>query len=136
MVIIYLALGWLAVWTLVQLWPVTVLTYIDAADWNPAEPRWTGKKIVDVRDASEYWQNAVPGSINISIGRLPVVWRKDLKAEDEIILLGRSGLQRKKAARILARRGFRHLYAVKGCHWPLAAKRQKLEHPPCYYQKG
>lgn len=134
--IMYLVFGCLAVWTLIQLWPVSALTYIDAKDWDPNESRWKGKKVVDVRDASEYWQAPVPGSINISIGRLPVVWRKDLKPEDEVILLGRSGLQRKKAARILARRGFRHLYAVKESHWPLAAGRQKLEHPSCCCQKG
>lgn len=95
------------------------LTYVHPEEWDLLSVRWSNAKILDVRDASEYWDGHIPGSVNISVGRLPVVWRKDLSPADEVIIVSRNWFQREKAARIPARRGFHRLYAVKGCYLPL-----------------
>ncbi|MNW53452.1 hypothetical protein D3C74_310130 [compost metagenome] len=56
----------------------------------------------------------IADSINISLGRLPYVWEKELSPEDEIILLADSCLKSGKAARILRKRGFRKVHTMQG----------------------
>ncbi|OMF15536.1 MULTISPECIES: rhodanese-like domain-containing protein [Paenibacillus] len=115
MTLIYILLGLTGIWGLTQLWPLRSLTYINIEDLDLTQERWGKVKILDVRDASEYWTGHIPGTINISVGRLPVLWSKHIEPHDEVFIFSRSWIQRKKAARILARRGFRQLYAVRGC---------------------
>ncbi|MBT2286091.1 rhodanese-like domain-containing protein [Paenibacillus polymyxa] len=117
----------MTVWLLIQLWPVSSLTYVDMKEWDPSHDRWSNVKILDVRDASEYWESHISGAINISVGRLPIVWQKELTCDDEVIIFSNNWLNRKKAARILARRGFRKLYTVKGNR-----KGESCEHKYCY----
>lgn len=72
-------------------------------------------KLLDVRDASDHFKRHISGSIPISIGRLPVMWSKELSTDDVVIIFAKDWLQRNKASRILARKGFKTLYAAKGC---------------------
>ncbi|WDF48855.1 rhodanese-like domain-containing protein [Paenibacillus sp. KACC 21273] len=67
-------------------------------------------KILDVRDMAYFNEAHIQGSINISLGRLPFVWQKELIPDDEVVILSDGCLQSKKAARILKRRGFNKLY--------------------------
>ncbi|WP_408638325.1 rhodanese-like domain-containing protein [Paenibacillus glufosinatiresistens] len=115
-------------WILIQLLPVPALTYLNRAEWSSGAGRGSRARILDVRDANEYWEGHIAGSLNISVGRLPVVWKKDLSPEDEVIIFSYSWLQRKKAARILARRGFTKLYAVKGCFLPACRYSNTINH--------
>ncbi|WP_440108890.1 rhodanese-like domain-containing protein [Paenibacillus sp. QZ-Y1] len=132
MTLIFILAGLLIIWLLVQLWPVPSLTYVDSKEWDPLDDRWSNVKILDVRDSSEYWLSHIPDSINISIGRLPVVWHKELSPHNEVIIFSRNWLTRRKAARILARRGFYQLYAVKGCFLSVNRKGESCEHKYCY----
>ncbi|WP_145325436.1 rhodanese-like domain-containing protein [Paenibacillus xylanexedens] len=124
MTFIYILLGLVCIWGLTQLWALRSLTYINIQDMGLNYECWEKVKILDVRDASEYWSGHIPGTINISVGRLPVLWSKHIEQNDEVFILSRSWIQRNKAARILARRGFRQLYAVRGCY--LSSNKGKL----------
>ncbi|MDF9839576.1 MULTISPECIES: rhodanese-like domain-containing protein [Paenibacillus] len=128
MIIFYIASLLVLWWILIQLLPVPFLTCVNRKEWSLLEDRWSKAKLLDVRDTNEYREGHIPGSINISVGRLPVVWKKDLSAEDEVIIFSHNWLQRKKAARILARRGFTRLYAVKDCFLPLNRERECYEY--------
>lgn len=132
MTIVYSASVMVLWWIFVQVLPIPSLTYLNRREWSLLDDRWLGAKILDVRDANEYWEGHIPGSINISVGRLPVVWNTDLSPEDEVIIFSRNWLQRKKAARILARRGFTKLYAVKGCFLPQKHEGEGYEHTCSY----
>ncbi|GGF70376.1 hypothetical protein GCM10010912_14420 [Paenibacillus albidus] len=116
MTMVYILTGLFGLWLLIQLWPLRALTFIRSEEWDPFRKRWENVKILDVRDASEYSIRHIPGSINISIGRLPFLWSKNLAPNDEVIIFSSSWVQGKKAARILARRGFQDLYAVRSCY--------------------
>ncbi|MBY9078131.1 rhodanese-like domain-containing protein [Paenibacillus sp. HN-1] len=127
MTFIYFVVGILLLWALVQLWPVPSLTYVDGEEWDPSFVRWSQVKLLDVRDSSEYWEDHLSDSINISVGRLPVVWGKDLSPDDEVVIVSRNWLQQRKAARILARRGFRRLYAVRGYFLPMRRREESCK---------
>ncbi|MHA0857225.1 rhodanese-like domain-containing protein [Paenibacillus sp. CMAA1364] len=70
----------------------------------------TPYKLLDIRDALDYEACHVPGSVNISLGRLPYVARKDLEPEHSVIIIGKKDRKSKKAARILKKKGFRKIY--------------------------
>ncbi|MFC4770129.1 rhodanese-like domain-containing protein [Effusibacillus consociatus] len=69
---------------------------------------------MNVRDAMDYEASYVNGSINISLGRLPVLWKKALSPEDSVLIIADRDYERRSAARILRRRGFRKLYTGEG----------------------
>lgn len=71
-------------------------------------------KLLDVRDMTDFEVAHIPYSINISLGRLPYVWEKELSPEDEVILLADSCSNSRKAARILRKRGFKKVYTMEG----------------------
>ncbi|GGG15371.1 hypothetical protein GCM10010912_69770 [Paenibacillus albidus] len=71
-------------------------------------------KWLDIRDSSEYEKEQVPESINISLGRLPFVWEKDMSPKDSIIVLTDQYRKGKKAVRILRKQGFHDLYLLVG----------------------
>lgn len=71
-------------------------------------------KLLDVRDASDFNKSSVPTSINIPIGRLSFVWGKELTTEDRVVILTDTSFKGRKAARILSKKGFRHLYLMVG----------------------
>ncbi|UQZ33426.1 hypothetical protein C2I18_07565 [Paenibacillus sp. PK3_47] len=116
MTLVYSLTALSGLWLLIQLWPLRALTFIRSEEWDLFRERWVNVKILDVRDASEYSIRHIPGSINISTGRLPFLWSKSFAPNDEVIIFARSWFQRKKAARILARRGFQNLYAIRRCY--------------------
>ncbi|WP_052350365.1 rhodanese-like domain-containing protein [Paenibacillus gorillae] len=70
-------------------------------------------KVLDVRDAVDYDNEHFPDSVNVSLGRLPFVWKTEFNPQDEIVIVADHIIAIKRAARILQRRGFRKLYAVR-----------------------
>ncbi|PZT52839.1 rhodanese-like domain-containing protein [Paenibacillus silvae] len=132
MTLVFIAVAIGIIWLIIQLWPVSSLTYVNSKEWDPSLKRWSDVKMLDVRDSSEFWENHVPGSINISIGRLSAVWMKELSPDQEVLIFSRNWLSRQKAARILARRGFKRLYAVKSCYFARNEKEDSCERKCCY----
>lgn len=110
----YILLGALGVWLLRRLWPVRGLNFIDPNTLNDGTelPKQVIK--LDIRDASFYQECHMSGSINISLGRLPFIWKKELSPEEPVLILSDRKYTVKKAARMLRRRGFRQLYALRG----------------------
>ncbi|OAB41062.1 rhodanese-like domain-containing protein [Paenibacillus antarcticus] len=67
-------------------------------------------KLLDIRDALDYQAGHVPGSVNISLGRLPYVANLDLEHAHSVIIMGNNDRRSKKAARILKKKGFQNIY--------------------------
>lgn len=67
-------------------------------------------KLLDIRDALDFEAGHVPGSVNISLGRLPYVANVDLAPEQAVIIMGKKDRKSKRAARILKKKGFQHIY--------------------------
>jgi len=105
--------GTVVLWLLRQLWPARSLSYIHAHEWVQAKDR-LNLTMLDVRDATDYLEEHIPGSINISLGRLPYVWQHDLSSDEDVLILSSTRYQSNKAARILRKIGFRNLYTVQG----------------------
>src|SRR5690606_7205467 len=61
-------------------------------------------KLIDIREAPDYYKNHIEGSIHIFVGRLPFVWANHIQPGDESVLLGRNRRSIHKAARILRKR--------------------------------
>ncbi|MNH82781.1 molybdopterin biosynthesis protein MoeB [compost metagenome] len=99
-------------WYIRTVWPVKGLSYVDAQALRETDR--SERKLLDVRDAYDYEKCHIQGSINISIGRLPFVWRKDISAEDSVLILADSMRKSRKAARILKKQGFGQLEALRG----------------------
>lgn len=131
MTLVYIVVSLLAIWLFIQLRSVSSLTYVDSQEWDSLLEH-SNVKILDVRDSSKYVQGHIPGSINISIGRLPVVWNKELSPDQKVIIFSENWLTQKKAARILSRRGFHYLYAVKGCYLSTNRKEDSCANKYCY----
>ncbi|WP_068782812.1 rhodanese-like domain-containing protein [Paenibacillus phocaensis] len=111
------------------MWPVPGLTFVKAAALcGTGLPPQTKK--LDVRDASYYEECHLDGTVNISLGRLPFVWNKELSPEDPVLILADRRLAVMKAARILRRRGFKQLYALRG---EVCQVRATLK--PCFEKK-
>ncbi|MEO3946711.1 rhodanese-like domain-containing protein [Gorillibacterium sp. CAU 1737] len=118
MILISILTGAILLWGLRGFWPVSSLRYVRSHEWQEIPQTHPNAKLLDVRDAFDYAEGHVPGSINISLGRLPYVWEKELSPGDVVVILSTSRYQSNRAARILHRRGFRQLYAVRGCFLP------------------
>ncbi|WP_339316680.1 rhodanese-like domain-containing protein [Paenibacillus sp. FSL R10-2734] len=95
-------------------WPVRSLSYVEAREAHELADQSQVMKMLDVRDAVEYQEDSIRGSINISLGRLAYVWQHCLSSDDSVLILAGSYYKRNKAARILYKQGFRKLYAVNG----------------------
>ncbi|WP_340007623.1 rhodanese-like domain-containing protein [Paenibacillus sp. FSL K6-0276] len=95
-------------------WPIRSLSYVEVRDVHKLADQSLAMKMLDVRDAVEYQQDSIRGSINISLGRLAYVWQHCLSTDDSVLILADSYYKRNKAARILYKQGFRKLYAVNG----------------------
>ncbi|QSF42482.1 rhodanese-like domain-containing protein [Paenibacillus ihuae] len=111
--LLYFLTGAVILWLLRQLWPVRSLSYINVHHWVQAKES-LNLKMLDVRDASDYLEGHISGSINISLGRLLYVWQQDLFPDDNVLILSNNWYQNNKAARILRKHGFRSLYAIQG----------------------
>lgn len=122
--LLYFLTGAVVLWFLRQLWPVRSLSYMNAHHWVQAKES-LNLKMLDVRDASDYLEGHISGSINISLGRLPYVWQHDLFPDDDVLILSNNWYQSNKAARILRKHGFRSLYAIQGDVLPTQACFQK-----------
>ncbi|MFC7680273.1 rhodanese-like domain-containing protein [Paenibacillus sp. GCM10028914] len=75
-------------------------------------------KVLDVRDVSEYTadHSHIKESVNISLGRLPYVWDKELNPEDEVIIVTPKWSEGILAARKLKKAGFTSLsYLTDNC---------------------
>lgn len=98
-----------------RLRPVRGLQYINASALCKKMTRLdTSLKILDVRDATEYEPGSIPGSINISLGRLSYVQKKELHPDDNIIIVSSSHYKGKVAARKLQKEGFHHISYLLG----------------------
>ncbi|ALS23729.1 rhodanese-like domain-containing protein [Paenibacillus naphthalenovorans] len=109
--LVLLAIG--LIWFIRSVWPVSGLSFVDSRILEAAREEMTTLKIVDVRDAADYQKNHYPGSINISLGRLPFVWRNELSPDEPVLILADSRRKSIKAARVLKNKGFSHLYALR-----------------------
>lgn len=115
---IFMVLGGLSVlWIIYRRFsPLKTLIYVDEKVLNEAGVIPDSSKILDVRDSTDYEKCHVDGSINISIGRLPYLWNKELTPADSVLILSDSSYKSKKAAKILEKHGFRQLFTVRGQH--------------------
>ncbi|MGZ9583962.1 rhodanese-like domain-containing protein [Paenibacillus marinisediminis] len=86
-------------------WPVQGLTYITCDEMQAMRNGVPSIKWIDIRDSSEYWQEHLPDSVNIYVGRLPYVWHQDIEPGERIALIGSNKRSIQKAARILKRKG-------------------------------
>ncbi len=111
--ILVLVTGFSFLWIVRIIWPVGGLVFVDSKVLKETSEISQTTKLLDVRDATHFQECHVNGSINISIGRLPFVWGKELSPNDSVLILADSRYKSKKAARILKRRGFHQLYAVR-----------------------
>ncbi|WP_410511293.1 rhodanese-like domain-containing protein [Paenibacillus sp. BR2-3] len=111
--LLYFSAGAVVLWFLRHFWPVRSLSYVKAHDWVQTKD-CLNLKMLDVRDASDYLKEHIPGSINISLGRLPYVWQHDLSPDDDVLILSNNWYQINKAARILRRHRFHSLFAIQG----------------------
>ncbi|MBE9914034.1 rhodanese-like domain-containing protein [Paenibacillus donghaensis] len=99
------------VWVVRELTPVQGLTFISNEDLYSYEKDRHGMQLLDVRDQVDYIKHHVPGSINISMGRLPYVHESQLTSEAPVVILAENVRKTKKAARMLKRYGFLRIYA-------------------------
>lgn len=111
-IILLLFLSSIMIWILRVNLPVRQLTFVNQSILKDTSDQVKTMKMLDVRDAVDYEHCHVEGSINISLGRLPFVWEKELSSDDSVLILSRSRYQSKKAARILKNHGFNRLYAM------------------------
>jgi rhodanese-related sulfurtransferase len=66
-------------------------------------------QILDIRDPLDYEVGHISGAINIYIGRLPYVSKKELHRNQGIMIVSSSQHQINKAARILMKSGYKQL---------------------------
>ncbi|UJF35672.1 rhodanese-like domain-containing protein [Paenibacillus hexagrammi] len=93
--------------------PVKDLKHIDIESLSMLlKEKSVSFRVLDVRDQVDYHDNHIEGAINISLGRLPYVNKKEFDTEDEIFLISDSKYHSKRAARILKRSGFQNLTHV------------------------
>lgn len=76
MPILFLLLGFAFFWLIRMVWPVKGLSFVDPKVLKDVSNIQTNLKMIDVRDAVEYQKCHIDGSINISLGRLPFVWKR------------------------------------------------------------
>lgn len=98
-------------WFVREYTPVTGLTFVNPDELRGQVNERQELQMLDVRDAVDYIKHHVPGSINISMGRLPFVHQSLLASEEPVLILAENCRQTKKAARMLKRYGFMRLYA-------------------------
>ncbi|MHA6532134.1 rhodanese-like domain-containing protein [Paenibacillus sp. BAC0078] len=114
MLIVIMLLVICALWFIRYLWPVNGLAFIDMEAMARSGEAYGAMKILDIRDAVDYQSCHMPSAINISIGRLPFVWNKEISPIEPVLIMSDSLYKSKKAARLLKKRGFNRLYALRG----------------------
>ncbi|WP_426452116.1 rhodanese-like domain-containing protein [Paenibacillus sp. S-38] len=120
---ILLLLGLCIVWALRSWMPVKGLVFLDPGDVHRI-PSQASLKRVDIRDELDARRDPIPGAVNISLGRLPYVWKKELKPGEPVLLMTDNRRKSIKAARVLKRKGFAEIYALQNAPCPCPS--------PCY----
>ncbi|MFD1130599.1 rhodanese-like domain-containing protein [Paenibacillus provencensis] len=69
-------------------------------------------QVVDIRDPIDHEQEHHPDAINIYLGRLPYLYKKELDKGSEIMIISTSKSTIRKAARILNKAGYNSLFGV------------------------
>lgn len=98
--------------------PVNGLKLMKCSELVQAKQERPHLKVLDVRDVSEYTADVshIKESVNISLGRLPFVWDKELSPDDEVIIVTPKWSDGILAARKLKRAGFTSLsYLTDDC---------------------
>jgi len=111
--------------------PVEGLKFIDAEILCEIKKN-QNVKILDIRDPMDFEKSHVPGAINIYVGRLPYVSKKEFDINDVIIIVSSSEYHIKKAARTLMKSGF---YNFAGSLWIENEKRnceEGRQHELCF----
>lgn len=70
-------------------------------------------KIVDVREISEMAKGIIPGAVAMPLASLPARIH-ELSAEEDIVIVCRSGARSAQACMFLAQRGFKNTYNLRG----------------------
>lgn len=69
-------------------------------------------QILDIRDPNDFEQEHYPNAINIYLGRLPYLYKKELDKGNEIVIISKSKSTIRKAARILKKAGYESLSGI------------------------
>lgn len=110
----YVLLGLVVLWLFLRLKPVPGVQNINAETLREKMRKGGKIKIVDVREPYEFQSGHIQGAVNIPLGRIAFVARKELSPDEEIVLVCRSGNRSMQAARKLSRMGYRRLYNLSG----------------------
>ena len=110
----YVLVALAVVWAALRFRPVPGLQQLDARSLREKLERREKLKIVDVREPEEFQAGHIPGAVNVPLGRLTFVAKKDLHPEEEIVLVCRSGTRSMMAARRLRKMGYKKLYNLTG----------------------
>lgn len=97
-----IARGWLPVKGLAFITEHQFLDRINSAD----------VQVLDIRDPNDYELEHHPNAINIYLGRLPYLYKKELDKGSEIVIISSSKSTIRKAARILKKAGYNSLSGV------------------------
>ncbi|MGW8825287.1 rhodanese-like domain-containing protein [Paenibacillus lautus] len=90
--------------------PITGLRFMKCSDLRLAQKECPNLKVLDVRDVSEFMECPRKETINISLGRLPYVWEKELKPDDSVVIVTPKRSDGILAARKLKKAGFTSLF--------------------------
>jgi rhodanese-related sulfurtransferase len=69
--------------------------------------------LIDVREAEEIAEGMIPGALHIPLGDIPARYN-EIKQENDIILICRSGKRSQKAYEFLHAQGFKNLFNLDG----------------------
>lgn len=106
-----------------RLKPVKDLSFLNDDTFTAKLPNDNSIQILDIRDPMDFIKCHIVGAINIYVGRLPYVKKKELQHDHEIIILSASKYHIHKAARTLRKEGFSKL---SGFVWnPIETKKCK-----------
>lgn len=101
---------WLSIifvlWTTFEIrkqWPVQGLHYITESDIVGLRSG-VSLKVVDLREAPDFYAGHIEGAEHIFIGRLSFVWNRHVASGDTIVLVAEDRAALKKAARILKKK--------------------------------
>ncbi|WP_054957870.1 rhodanese-like domain-containing protein [Paenibacillus dakarensis] len=118
MYFLYFFISVLLIYTYRRWVPISGLKLMKCSELAKARKERPHLKVLDVRDVSEYTADAghIKESVNISLGRLPFVWDKELSPEDEVIIVTPKRSEGLLAARKLKKFGFQSLsYLTDDC---------------------
>ncbi|GKU79059.1 hypothetical protein L3i20_v234560 [Paenibacillus sp. L3-i20] len=105
-------IGFLLLSRIIRGWlPVKGLTFITEQQFFD-RIKSADVQILDIRDPNNYEQEHHPNTINIYLGRLPYLYKKELDQDSEIVIISSSKSTIRKAARILKKAGYNHLSGV------------------------